>query len=307
MRTLQGASCACIILAGCVAPGPSPEEGAAAPRAVVAARSAESQQIATLEGGSIEVAAAWRWLLAHEPAAAESAYRGAVLEELARREQAAFGIALSAADGVRVRERVQQRLCEEAELERGAGADVERWCSERHQRSFAVLVGILERDAAVELVLQRAIRLRSLLSAQLDLSLLITASAAKAEEFMSKLRAGAEFAALAREASEHESGSRGGRLPLLPVELLSPAARAGVEALSVGQFTTVLPTRDGRFQILMLHGRMAASFQDAGAALAEVLASESASTLDGPAWRRGLIFLEELYKLRRTANLAPLP
>ncbi len=307
-RVLRAGWLAPVLLAGCVAHTQTQDGEALVPLSEASVQPGQLQPLlATLDGGSIPVEAGWRWLLAHEPAAAESAYRGALLEELARREQAALSIVLSAADRARVSKRVRQRLREEAELERGAGADVERWCRERQQRSFAVLVGILERDGEVELILQRAICTRTLLSVQVDVSLIIAANAAKAEELLAKLCAGAEFAALAREASEHESRAQGGRLPRLPWELLSPGARSGVAGLAAGQFTAVLPTRDGRFQILFLHARTPAACKNREDALAQALAAEPGAALDGAAWRRGLMFLEELYKLRRTANLAPLP
>lgn len=304
---MKRALCAVLVLGSCSVPRGSDK----ADELVVGPQSAGVREVAhsvaTLDGGEVSATAAWNWLVTHDPSATRAATQGAILAELAWRESAHLGIKADAAVRADLRSAALRRLAEDAEVERGAGANLEQWCRERHGRSLDEIRSVLEADAVTEWVLQRAVQVRTLLMTSWDLSVILVKTQSKAEELVSKLRAGAEFAALARETSLSENSPQQGRLPPLADGMLSSTARAALQRLRPGEFSAALPTRDGAWQILWLHGQSPPQCADLSEARARVLAQPVPIAFDRAEWQRGIRMLEELYKLRRTANLAPTP
>lgn len=73
----------------------------------------------------------------------------------------------------------------------------------------------------------------------------------RAEALHAKLKAGADFGALARESSDSSGAADGGELGWFRVEELAPEVRKAIEGLKAGQFSPVLDTDVG-FQIFLL-------------------------------------------------------
>lgn len=115
------------------------------------------------------------------------------------------------------------------------------------------------------------------------------AARAKAEQALEQVRAGQDFAAVARELSDDGTASQGGLIANLTEEELVPPLREAVKMLAVGDLSPVVESRFG-FHLLRLEGRQEAqglSFADAEEPIRQdLLAQRKRSAKEG--WLQGL-------------------
>ncbi|MGH7161959.1 MAG: peptidylprolyl isomerase [Planctomycetota bacterium] len=191
------------------------------------------------------------YLKTKDPEAFARGLEGTVLERAARLEAARGGVVVP--DAVVSRETTrrykewEKRLAETSRDETGQEADPEQWLLHVAGLTVPQFRAFLRRHTEVELLQDRLIRFEQLASPRVEVSILVVDDAAAARELAGRLRAGADFTALARERSLHATAPEGGRIefPLLSDDFNEEGIATALLAAEPGEIAGPFATRGG--------------------------------------------------------------
>ncbi len=119
-------------------------------------------------------------------------------------------------------------------------------------------------------------------AAEVRARLIVVPTADEAEAIAGKLRAGADFAELARKHSQDTSAPKGGDLGYLPIESVAPDLGAAMFSMAPGQISAFPVATPGGFYLLRIEGRRqraTLAFEDAKPALERILRGEAANRI----------------------------
>lgn len=211
----------------------------------------EGETVAWIDGRVVTYGEVCRYLRSKDPAAFQGSLEAYVLELATLAEAEPLGIAVSDAvltRHTRRRLREWEEQLRTAAQEQGAEpVDPAAWLERVAGMSLADFHASVRRHTGVELLQDRLLRYEQVTSRRIEVSMLVVQEREEAERLAALARAGEDFAALAREHSDHPTAEEGGRFdfPLLEADVNDASVRAALFSTPAGGVAGPFATRGG--------------------------------------------------------------